>query len=107
MEPEGRTGRGNRGEVTSEGKWGGRELLAGAPGVSDAPALRLIDLGVLAASQVFQGQRLCVLDLGKAFRPRASLEVLPQQFQMLVGCQDSFSPGRVWRGPWVCQSQTG
>lgn len=42
MEPEGRTGRGNRGEVTSEGKWGGRELLDGAPGVSDAPALRLI-----------------------------------------------------------------
>lgn len=42
MEPEGRTGRGNRGEVTSEGKWGGRELLDGAPGVSDAPVLQWI-----------------------------------------------------------------
>lgn len=66
MEPEGRTGHGNRGEVISEGKWGGRKLLDGAPGVSDAPALRSRCSGCPSSSQVFQGQRLCVLDLGKA-----------------------------------------
>ena len=66
MEPEGRTGHGNRGEVTSEGKWGGRKLLDGAPGVSDAPDLRSWCSGCPSSSQVLQGRRLCVLDLGKA-----------------------------------------
>ena len=55
MEPEGRTGHGNRGEVTSEGKWGGRKLLDGAPGVSDAPDLRSWCSGCPSSSQVFQG----------------------------------------------------
>ena len=50
-----------RGDLRGEG----RELLDGAPGVSSAPALRLIAVFWLPAG--CSRDRLCVLDLGKAF----------------------------------------